>query len=75
MARDYGKEYREYHGKPEQVKDRASRNAARAKMVEKHGPAACKGKDVHHRDGDAKNNAPKNLKLEKPAINRARKGK
>ena len=30
--RDYAKEYREYHGKPEQVKARAQRNAARAKL-------------------------------------------
>lgn len=29
--RDYDKEYNEYHGKPEQVKKRAQRNAARAK--------------------------------------------
>jgi hypothetical protein len=30
--RDYAKEYREYHGKPEQIKARAQRNAARAKL-------------------------------------------
>ena len=28
-ARNYKKEYREFHGKPEQVKNRAKRNAAR----------------------------------------------
>jgi len=32
MARDYKKEYREYHGKPEQIKARAQRNAARRKL-------------------------------------------
>ena len=31
-ARDYGKEYREYHGAPEQIKRRAERNAARRKL-------------------------------------------
>lgn len=30
--RDYAKEYREYHGKPEQIEARAKRNAARAKL-------------------------------------------
>lgn len=29
MARNYAKEYRDFHGKPEQVKNRAARNAAR----------------------------------------------
>ena len=31
-ARDYKQEYRDYHGKPEQIKERAQRNAARADM-------------------------------------------
>jgi len=30
--RDYKKEYREYHGKPEQIADRTQRNAVRAKL-------------------------------------------
>ena len=29
MARDYKKEYAQYHGKPENIRDRANRNAAR----------------------------------------------
>ena len=31
-ARDYKQEYQDYHGKPEQIKERAQRNAARADM-------------------------------------------
>lgn len=31
-ARDYKEEYREYHGKPKQIKERAERNKARAKL-------------------------------------------
>lgn len=46
--RDYKKEYREYHAKPEQKKRRADRNAARAAAVKKHGKAALKGKEVDH---------------------------
>jgi hypothetical protein len=29
MARDYAKEYRDYHGKPEQIANRSQRNQAR----------------------------------------------
>lgn len=75
MARNYAKEYADYHSKPEQIKNRASRNSARAQMVAKHGKDACKGLDVNHKDGNPKNNSAKNLSLEKPSTNRARKGK
>ena len=34
-SRDYKKEYAAYHGKPEQVKRRAQRNAARAEAADK----------------------------------------
>jgi len=37
MARDYKKEYRDYHGKPAQIAKRATRNAARASMNLKKG--------------------------------------
>jgi 5-methylcytosine-specific restriction endonuclease McrA len=30
--RDYKKEYKDFHGKPEQVKNRAKRNSARKEM-------------------------------------------
>ena len=30
--RDYRREYRQYHGKPEQIKNRTKRNGARAKI-------------------------------------------
>ena len=43
-ARDYEAEYREYHGKPEQIKRRAQRNAARRKLGLKHGD----GKEADH---------------------------
>ena len=50
MARDYKKEYREYHGKPEQKKRRAGRNKARKLAVKKYGKEALRGKDVDHKD-------------------------
>ena len=47
-ARNYRKEYDEYHGKPEQIKRRNERNKDRAEAVKKHGKAALKGKEVDH---------------------------
>lgn len=48
MARDYRKEYDRYQGKPEQIKNRAMRNAARAKMVKAGKAKKGDGKDVAH---------------------------
>jgi hypothetical protein len=71
--RDYGKEYREYHGKPDQLKRRAGRNAARRSMTKRRGLAAMRGKDVNHKDGNTMNNAASNLNLESKSVNRGRK--
>lgn len=49
MPRDYKKEYAEYHGKPEQIKNRAERVKAR-RMMEKTGAVhKGDGKDVDHK--------------------------
>jgi len=56
MARDYKKEYAAYHGKPDQIKQRAERVKAQ-RMVDKTGKDengngkadACEGKDIHHK--------------------------
>jgi hypothetical protein len=48
-VRDYREEYVRFHGKPEEIKKRAKRNAARAEMKKAHGSAAIAGKDVHHK--------------------------
>ena len=69
MARDYAKEYRTYQGKPKQIKRRASRNAARRKVL--NGRKSTK--DVHHKDGNPMNNSRKNLSLTSKGRNRARK--
>lgn len=61
MPRDYKKEYRDYHGKPSQVKRRSSRNKARRKLNLKKGD----GKEVDHKDGNANNNSRKNLRVTK----------
>lgn len=48
MARDYKKEYREYHALPEQKKRRADRNAARRKAMKEGKVRKGDGKEVHH---------------------------
>jgi len=71
--RDYKKEYREYHGKSEQIHRRAGRNAARRKVAANRGKSALRGKDVNHRDGNTWNNKSSNLSVESKAVNRGRK--
>lgn len=44
IRRDYAREYREYHSKPEQKKNRAARNKARKESGLKKGD----GKEVDH---------------------------
>lgn len=46
--RDYKKEYREYHAKPEQKKRRAQRNAARRAAMKRGAVRKGDGKEVDH---------------------------
>lgn len=47
-VRNYRREYDTYQGKPEQIKKRTMRNAARAKMVKAGKAHKGDGKDVAH---------------------------
>lgn len=46
--RNYKKEYKDYHGSPEQKKRRAQRNAARRKAEKDGRVKKGDGKEVHH---------------------------
>lgn len=70
--RNYKKEYADYHAKPSQVKRRAGRNAARAKMVAAGAVKKGDGKDVDHKDRNTRNNKRSNLRVSSKAKNRAR---
>lgn len=71
--RDYKKEYREYHARPEQIKRRAGRNAARSKLMKQGRVRKGDGKDVDHIDGNTLNNNSSNLRVLQAKINRALK--
>lgn len=49
MPRNYKQEYANYQGKPEQIANRAKRNAARAEMEKKGVVRKGDGKDVDHK--------------------------
>ena len=75
MTRDYKKEYKDFHGKPEQIKNRAERVKAR-RMLEKEGAVSKgDGKDVHHVKPLKKGgtSARKNLTLRNRSANRSDK--
>jgi hypothetical protein len=76
--RNYRQEYDQYHGKPAQIKKRAQRNAARAKMEKAGAVSKGDGKEVDHKTPIRKggSNAKSNLSVKKAAANRGwRKGK
>ncbi len=71
MARDYAKEYQNYHSRPEQIKKRSSRNKARRLAIKMGKVKKGDGKDVHHRDGNPLNNGKSNLRAMTPSKNRS----
>ena len=74
--RNYAREYALYHGKPEQIKRRAKRNAARRKMEKAGKVRKGDGKDVDHQNRSSLSNSRSNLKVKSKQSNRSfsRKG-
>jgi len=71
--RNYRKEYRDYHSKPKQIKNRSSRNKARAIMKKIRGIKSIKGKDIDHKNKNPRDNRIKNLRVRSVKLNRGRK--
>ena len=71
--RDYRKEYDTYHGTPDQLANRTSRNKARRKLAKVVGAAKLRGKDVDHKNGNPKDNRAGNLKAMSKSKNRSKK--
>lgn len=72
MARNYRKEYDNYHSKPEQRRRNDARKKARRLMIKKRGAAALRGKDVDHIDRNPRNNRMSNLRIQSKRKNRSR---
>jgi hypothetical protein len=74
--RDYKKEYKNYHGKPKQKKQRAARTAARELMIKKGKAKRGDGKDIDHkkplRSGGSK--GINNLRVRDKSSNRSDNG-
>lgn len=70
-TRDYAKEYRDYHGSPEQIKRRAGRNKARRLMIKKGKVRKGDGNDVDHRNHSTTDNRPSNLRIMSKSMNRS----
>ena len=69
--RDYKKEYENYQGKPDQIKKRASRNAARRKMDADGKCSKGDGRDIDHKNGNPKDNSKSNLRVQSKSQNRS----
>ena len=77
MKRNYKKEYKEYHSKPEQRKNRSKRNIARRKMMSKGLVKKGDGKEVDHIRPLSKggSNGRKNLRVVTRKSNRKKGSK
>lgn len=71
--RDYRREYDTYHAKPEQVKNRAARNSARADYEKKHGDLP-RTTEVDHKKPlkSGGTNSSSNLRAIPRSVNRAK---
>ena len=72
MTRNYRSEYDRYQGKPEQLKNRAARNAARATLMKAGKVKKGDGKDVAHvRAFDKGGSNGDGLRVESRSANRS----
>ena len=71
--RNYKKEYANYQGKPEQIKNRAERNAARAALMKTGAVSKGDGKEVNHIKPLIKggSNSRSNLNVKSRSANRS----
>lgn len=70
--RDYKEEYKKFHGKPDERKKRSKRVLARRLLAKMGKVSKGDGKDVDHKDGNAMNNSPSNLRAISASKNRSK---
>jgi hypothetical protein len=69
--RNYKSEYANYHAKPEQRERNNARKRARYDLEKKGTVSRGDGKDIDHKDGNPKNEKPKNLRVVTKTANRS----
>ena len=67
------KAQKKYNAKPEQKKRRAARNTARRRAIASGKVKKGSKKDIHHKDGNPKNNKKSNLAVTSRSKNRSLK--
>ena len=77
MPRDYKQEYRDFHGKPEQIANRSARNQARSTMEKAGRVRKGDGKEVDHKRPLSKGggNSAGNLRVVSRTTNRQKGAK
>lgn len=70
-GRDYKSEYENYHSRPDQIKDRASRTTARRRAIRKGLVKKGDGNDIDHKNKNPRDNRPSNLRVRSKSANRA----
>ena len=73
MVRNYKREYALSGAKPNEKKNRASRNKVRRAMLKTGVVRKGDGKDIDHIDKNPRNNSRSNLRVVSKRVNRARK--
>ena len=71
MARNYRKEYDNYQGGATQKKRRAARNNARRAALRSGAVSKVDNNDIHHKDGNPRNNESSNLAVRNKSHNRS----
>ncbi len=71
VKRDYKDEYKKFHKSKKSKLDRAGRNLIRRQEEKRLGKTALAGKDIHHKDGNPRNNVRSNLSIISKSKNRS----
>jgi len=70
MARSYPLENKRFGSKPQQKKNRAARNTARRRAIKSGLVKKGSKMDIHHKDGNPRNNSKSNLSVVSRGSNR-----
>ena len=72
-GRNYKSDYEKFQSSPEQIADRSSRNSARREAENQGRVKKGDGKDVHHKNGNPRDNSSTNIRIVPKSKNRGDK--